>query len=67
MTKRSSGIRFIPGSTDILIVAPHGPVIAAEYQNDLRTGIVAAEIQRELGCTANWAVRPRSDLCGGGY
>jgi hypothetical protein len=51
MAKRSSGIRFIPGSTDILIVAPHGPVIDGEYQNDLRTGIIATEIQRELGCT----------------
>jgi len=52
MAKRSSGIRFIPGFTDILIVAPHGPVIDGEYQNDLRTGIVAAEIQQTLGCTA---------------
>ena len=52
MAKKSSGIRFIPGSTDILIVAPHGPVIDGEYQNDLRTGIIAAEIQRELACTA---------------
>lgn len=52
MTNASSGIRFIPGSSDLLIVAPHGPVIDGEYQNDLRTGIIATEIQRVLGCTA---------------
>ncbi len=48
----SSGLRFIPGSTDILIIAPHGPIIDGEYQNDLRTGIIAAEIQKKLGCRA---------------
>jgi len=52
MTENYSGIRFIPGSTDILIVAPHGPVINGEYQNDLRTGIIAEEIQQDLGCFA---------------
>jgi hypothetical protein len=48
----SSGIRFIPGSTAVLIVAPHGPVIEGTYQNDLRTGIIAAGIQRQLNCCA---------------
>jgi hypothetical protein len=52
MTVKFSGIRFIPGSTDNLIVAPHGPVIDGEYQNDLRTGIIAEEIQQNLGCCA---------------
>lgn len=65
MAKRSSGIRFVPGSTDILIVAPHGPVIDGEYQNDLRTGIIAAEIQLELGCTAvinDRFFKPKGDI-----
>jgi len=50
MKQRSSEIRILPGSTDILIVAPHGPFINGEYQNDLRTGIIAEEVQRQLGC-----------------
>ncbi len=40
------------GTTEILIVAPHGPIINGEYLNDARTGIIAEKIQRELGCTA---------------
>ena len=65
MPERSSGIRFLPGSTDFLIVAPHGPVIDGEYQNDVRTGIIAAEIQRELGCTAvinDRFFKPKGDI-----
>ncbi|MDF1592101.1 MAG: hypothetical protein P1P89_11345 [Desulfobacterales bacterium] len=65
MTERDSGIRFIPGSTDILIVAPHGPVIDGEYQNDVRTGVIAAEVQRELGCTAvinDRFFKPKGDI-----
>ena len=52
MTNKTQGFRYIPGSTDILIVAPHGPVIDGEYQNDKRTGIIAEEIQQKLGCCA---------------
>lgn len=65
MAERPSGIRFIPGSTGILIVAPHSPVIDGEYQNDIRTGIVAAEIQRVLGCTAvinDRFFKPKGDI-----
>ena len=65
MAERFSGIRFIPGSTDVLIVAPHGPVIDGEYQNDVRTGIIAAEIQRTLGCTAvinDRFFKPKGDI-----
>jgi len=50
MDTSTSGIRFIPGSTDIMVVAPHGPIINGEYQNDLRTGVIAEEIHNELGC-----------------
>ena len=35
-----------------MICAPHGPLIDGQYQNDIRTGIIAEEIQRELGCSA---------------
>ena len=51
MIKTSDGIRYLPGSTDILVIAPHGPVIDGAYQNDLRTGIIAEELHRELGCS----------------
>ena len=44
MTIPCDGVRFIPGSTDILIVAPHSPIIKGEYQNDRRTGIIAEKI-----------------------
>lgn len=52
MTVLSSGIRFIRGKEDILIVAPHSPVIDGEYRNDLRTGIIAEIIQKKIGCCA---------------
>jgi hypothetical protein len=52
MTIPSDGVRFIPGTTDILIVAPHSPVIDGQYQNDLRTGTIAEKIQAVLGCYA---------------
>lgn len=52
MTHEASGIRFLPGSPDILIVAPHGPVINRDYQNDIRTGVVAEELHKQLGCAA---------------
>lgn len=52
MPPLSSGVRFIPGSTAVLIVAPHGPVIDGTFQNDVRTGIIAARIQQRLDCCA---------------
>ena len=52
MAQGHNGIRIIPGAKDILIVAPHGPIINGAYQNDLRTGVIAEEIQRRLGCYA---------------
>lgn len=50
MEKSINGIRYLPGSTDILIIAAHGPFIDGEYQNDLRTGVIAEEIHKQLGC-----------------
>ena len=52
MTDISDGVRFIDGSGNILVIAPHGPFIDGAYQNDLRTGIIAEEIQHQLKCTA---------------
>ena len=50
MVKSINGIRYLTGSTDILLVAPHGPVIDGQYQNDLRTGVIAEEMHRQLDC-----------------
>jgi hypothetical protein len=61
----SDGIRIIPGTTDFLVVAPHSPVRDGEFQNDLRTGIIAEEIQRALGCFAiinDRFVKPTPDI-----
>jgi hypothetical protein len=52
MITKSDGIRFIDGSGHILVIAPHGPFIDGAYQNDLRTGVIAEEIQHRLKCTA---------------
>lgn len=65
MGKKIKGVRFIPGSTGVLVVAPHGPVIDGKYQNDLRTGIIAEEIQKKLGCCAiinDRFVKPVADI-----
>jgi len=50
MSRDINGFRIIPGEMDILIVAPHGPIIDGAYENDLRTSVIADEIQRQLGC-----------------
>jgi hypothetical protein len=47
---RTTGIRVLPGTRDLLVLAPHAPVIDGRYENDIRTGIVAEEIHRRLGC-----------------
>ena len=52
MTQRPSGIRYIPGINNFLIMAPHGPFINGEYQNDIRTSIIAEHIQQTLDCHA---------------
>jgi len=48
----SDGIQILEGSTDILVIAPHSPIIDGTYENDIRTGLIAEEIQRQIGCTA---------------
>ncbi|MFH1153585.1 MAG: hypothetical protein V1793_07205 [Pseudomonadota bacterium] len=46
------GIRFFDGPFPCLVVAPHGPVINGEYQNDIRTGVIAEAVHHALGCKA---------------
>jgi hypothetical protein len=52
MTRKPSGIRYMAGKGDLLIIAPHSPVINGVFENDARTGIIAAEIQQALDCHA---------------
>ena len=52
MARKPSGIRYIPGKRDLLIVSPHSPVINGVFENDLRTGIIAANIQQAIDCHA---------------
>jgi hypothetical protein len=52
LTRKSSGIRYIPGKRDLLIVSPHSPVIDGVFENDVRTGIIAENIQQTLDCHA---------------
>jgi hypothetical protein len=49
---KPSGIRYIPGKRDLLIISPHSPVIKGVFENDLRTGIIAENIQQALDCHA---------------
>jgi hypothetical protein len=49
-------IRYLEGETKgVLIVAPHGPYQTKDekikHRNDLRTGIIAEEIHKILGCS----------------
>ena len=50
MAKSTSGIRYLTGTSDILVIAPHGPKIKGSYQNDIRTGVVAESLHQQLGC-----------------
>ena len=52
MVKAMNGIRHITGSTSILAIAPHGPITKGSYQNDIRTGVIAEALHKELGCSA---------------
>ena len=52
MAPKPSGIRYIPGKRDFLVVAPHGPIINGEFQNDIRTSIIAENIQQRIDCHA---------------
>ncbi len=50
MKNVSDGIKILPGSTNILVIAPHGPIINGKYENDIRTSIIAEEIHKRFGC-----------------
>jgi len=52
LDQKPSGIRYIPGRHDLLIVSPHSPVINGVFENDVRTGIIAEKIQQTLDCHA---------------
>ena len=52
MTRKPSGIRYIPGRRDLLVISPHSPVIKGVFENDARTGIIAENIQQVLDCHA---------------
>lgn len=52
MTRKPSGIRYIFGRRNLLIVSPHGPFIKGVFENDVRTGIIAEKIQHALDCHA---------------
>ncbi len=51
MAKISGGIQILAGTTNLLVVAPHGPVIDQKFENDVRTGIIARELHRLTGCS----------------
>jgi len=52
LARKSRGIRYILGRRDLLIVSPHSPVINGIFENDVRTGIIAENIQQVLDCHA---------------
>ena len=65
MTKTSDGIRYLTGTTNILVIAPHGPLIKGSYQNDIRTGIIAEGLHQQLGCYAiinDSYFKPKGDI-----
>ena len=47
-----SGVRLLEGLLDILIVAPHGPVINGKPRNDWNTGLIAELVAKKLNCAA---------------
>jgi hypothetical protein len=52
MPERPSGIRYIPGNRDLLVISPHSPVIDGVFENDARTGLIAEHIGQALDCHA---------------
>jgi hypothetical protein len=52
MAREPSGIRYISGKRDLLVISPHSPVIKGVFENDARTGIIAENIQSALDCHA---------------
>lgn len=65
MINTINGIRYLPGNTNILVIAPHGPFIKGSFQNDIRTGIIAEGLHKELGCSAiinDRFFKPKGDI-----
>lgn len=65
MSQPSPKIRYLMGAASVLVVAPHGPKIREEYLNDMRTGVIAEQIQRRLNCRAiinDGYVKPTLDV-----
>ena len=52
MPQRPSGIRYLPGKRNLVVISPHSPVINGVFENDARTGIIAEHIQEALDCHA---------------
>lgn len=52
VTETAGGIRYLPGSSGLLVVAPHGPIIDGQFLNDVRTGIIAETLHGTLDCHA---------------
>ena len=52
MAEKPSGIRYLPGKRNLLVISPHSPVINGVFENDARTGIIAEHIQQALDCHA---------------
>ena len=52
MLARPSGIRYIPGKRNLLVISPHSPIINGVFENDVRTGIITEQIQQALDCHA---------------
>lgn len=52
MALKPSGIRYIPGKRNLLVISPHSPVINGVFENDARTGIIVEHIQQALDCHA---------------
>ncbi len=50
--KKSSGIKLIEGTTDILLIAPHRPVYEGEPKNDENTWPIVERSAHHLGCSA---------------
>ena len=48
----SKQVKFIKGSTDVLVIAPHGVNVPGVNRDDSRADLVAAAIAEELGCSA---------------
>jgi hypothetical protein len=50
MPNRKKSVKFIKGSTDVLVIAPHG--IKTKPRDDKNTDAIATEITNQLGCSA---------------